>query len=243
MNPRVQIAAAATPGGAELTLYRHDRDFCITINGEQLMHSRQHESELELARLGCAHLRGPLSAGRQPPSVLIGGLGMGYTLRQALDLLPPAARVVVGELSPVIVEWNRRYLGGLNHHPLGDERVELAVGDVVERISRCRHGFDAILLDIDNGPDALSDPGNHRLYGPDGLLACRGALRDQGCLAVWSAGPSPRFERLLTDAGFQMRSFRVPAYRGSRARTRIVWVASRDRQRLPQGGRPRASRQ
>ena len=235
MNPRVLIAAAKTPSGGELALYRHGHDFSITTNGQELMHSRQHESELELARLGCAHLSGDPSGahpsgarltGRKAPRVLIGGRGMGFTLRQTLDLLCPRARVVVGELSPVIVHWNHHYLGGLNGHPLGDERVTLAVGDVVDLISRSRDRFDAILLDIDNGPDALSDPLNHRLYGPPGLQACRGALRERGRLAVWSAAASPKFERLLSDSGFNLRRFRVPAYRGSKSRSRVVWVAS-----------------
>jgi spermidine synthase len=237
MNPRVQIAAARTPGGGELVLYRHDRDFSITINGEELMHSRQHESELELARLGCAHL-----SGSKAPRILIGGLGMGFTLRQALDLLSPDARVVVGELSPLLVEWNRRYLGELNDHPLGDKRVDVVTGDVVELISQARDRFDAILIDIDNGPNALSDPGNHRLYGQAGLLACRGALRKQGSLAVWSAAASPKFEHLLQKCDFHVRRFMVRAYKGSKSRSRVVWVASQERQPLPQGGRLPASR-
>lgn len=237
MNPRVKIATAGTPGGGELVLYRHDRDFSITVNGEELMHSRQHESELALARLGCDHLIGDhliggYLAGSKAPRILIGGLGMGYTLRQALEVLPPEARVVVGELSPVIVEWNRSHLGGLNDHPLEDGRVELEIGDVVDLISRSRNRFDAILLDIDNGPDALSDPRNHRLYGQAGLLACGDALRRRGCLAVWSAAPSPRFERLLSESDFHLRRFMVPAYRGSKARSRVVWVASRDERSL-----------
>lgn len=243
MNPRVQIAAAKTPSGGELVLYRHDRDFSITTNGKELMNSRQHESELELARLGCAHLCGAHQAGSKAPRILIGGLGMGFTLRQTLDLLSPQARVVVGELSTAMVEWNRRYLGELNNHPLEDERVNLAVGDVVELISRSRDRFDAILLDIDNGPDALSDPRNHRLYGPSGLLACGEALRKQGRLAVWSAAASPKFERLLSESGFHLRRFRVPAYRGSKSRSRVIWVASQDRRHLPQGRRSPASRQ
>ena len=231
MNPRVQIAAAKTPSGGELALYRHGDDFSITINGQELMHSRQHESELELARLGCAHLSGAHPSGAHPtgskaPRILIGGLGMGFTLRQALDLLCPRARVVVAELSPVIVHWNHHYFGGLNNHPLGDERVTLAVGDVVDLISRSRDRFDAILLDIDNGPDALSAPLNHRLYGPAGLRACRGALRERGRLAVWSAAASPKFVRLVSDSGFNLRRFRVPAYRGRKSRSRVVWVAS-----------------
>ncbi|RLC31661.1 hypothetical protein DRH13_02750, partial [Candidatus Woesebacteria bacterium] len=109
MKPRVRIATALTPDGSEMVLYQHGRDFSIKINGHDLMHSRQHESELELARLGCAHL-----AGRKAPSILIGGLGMGYTLRQALDMLSPHAQVVVGELLGAVVEWNRKFLGELN---------------------------------------------------------------------------------------------------------------------------------
>ncbi|MEE8540341.1 MAG: hypothetical protein V3S66_01665, partial [Desulfobacterales bacterium] len=119
------------------------------------MHSRQHESELELARLGCAHL-----AGRKAPSILIGGLGMGYTLRQALDMLSPQAQVVVGELLGAVVEWNREFFGELNGQPLGDERVDLKTGDIVKLISRSKGRFDAILLDIDNGPSAMTDSSN-----------------------------------------------------------------------------------
>ena len=113
MKPRVRIATTRTPDGGEMVLYQHNRDFSIMINGQDLMHSRQHESELELARLGCAHL-----AGRKAPSILIGGLGMGYTLRQALDMLSPHAQVVVGELLGAVVEWNREFFGELNGRPL-----------------------------------------------------------------------------------------------------------------------------
>ena len=140
-----------------MVLYQHDRDFSILINGQDLMHSRQHESELELARLGCAHL-----VGHKAPSILIGGLGMGYTLRQALDMLSPQAHVVVGELLDAVVEWNREFLGELNGQPLGDERVDLKTGNIVAQISGSKRRFDAILLDIDNGPGALTDSGNRR---------------------------------------------------------------------------------
>ena len=182
MKPRERIATARTPDGGEMVLYQHGRDFSIMINDQDLMHSRQHESELELARLGCAHL-----TGRKAPSILIGGLGMGYTLRQALDMLGPRATVVVGELLNAVVEWNREFLGELNGKPLEDKRVEVITGDVVELISRSKSRFDAILLDIDNGPAGMTDSGNLRLYGREGIQACRHALRDQGCLAVWSA--------------------------------------------------------
>jgi spermidine synthase len=231
MKPRVKIAAARTPDGGEMVLYQHDSDFAIEINGQDLMHSRRHESELALARLGCAHLDG-----HQAPRILIGGLGMGYTLRQALDMLSPDAQVVVGELLGAVVEWNREFLGELNGRPLGDERVDLMTGDIVELISGSKSRFDAILLDIDNGPNAITDAGNRRLYGREGIGACRQALRDQGCLAVWSAEPSKKFEQLMMSCSFHVRRFRVPAYKGSKSQSHFVWVASEDKTVLPPGG-------
>jgi len=231
MKPRVKIATAQTPDGGEMMLYQHGRDFSITVNGQDLMHSRQHESELELARLGCAHL-----AGGKAPRILIGGLGMGYTLRQALDMLDPQAQVVVGELLGDVVEWNRAFFGDLNGQPLEDERVDLKTGDIFELISRSKSGFDAILLDVDNGPDAMTDSGNRRMYGREGIRACRRALREQGCLAVWSAEPSKKFEQLLMSCSFHVRRFRVSAYKGSKSQSRFVWVASEDKSILPPGG-------
>jgi len=231
MKPRIKIATARTPDGGEMVLYQHGRDFSIMINGQDLMHSRQHESELALARLGCAHL-----ADHKSPSILIGGLGMGYTLRQALDMLGPQARVVVGELLGAVVQWNREFLGKLNGQPLEDNRVDLKTGDIFELISVSRSKFDAILLDIDNGPEAMTDSGNRRLYSHKGILACRRALSQQGCLAVWSAEPSKKFEQLLMDCSFHVRRFRSSAYKGSKAQSRFVWVASEDRNIIPPGG-------
>jgi spermidine synthase len=214
-----------------MVLYQHDRDFLIEIDGEDLMLSRHHESELELARLGCAHL-----AARKAPRILIGGLGMGYTLRQALDMLSSHAEVVVGELLGAVVAWNREFLGELNGQPLKDKRVELRSGNIVDFISRSRSRFDAILLDIDNGPSAMTYSGNSRLYGYEGILSCRRALRKQGCLAVWSAGPCKEYEQLLIRCNFHVRRFRVPAYKGSKSLSRFVWVAADDRSILPPGG-------
>jgi spermidine synthase len=211
-----------------MLLYQHGRDFSIQVNGMDLMNSRQHESELGLARLGCAHL-----AGRKAPCILIGGLGMGYTLRQALDMLSPHAKVVVAELLGAVVEWNRQFLGKLNGQPLGDERVDLKTGDIVEMISRSRSRYDAILLDIDNGPSEMADSGNRRLYGRDGIIACRRALRDRGCLALWSAEPSKKFEQRLMSCRFHVRCVRVSAHRGSKSQSRFVWVASEDNGILP----------
>ncbi len=232
MKPRVRIATARTPDGGEMELYQHDRDFLIKINGQDLMNSRQHESELELARLGCAHL-----VGNKAPSVLIGGLGLGYTLRQVLDMLNSHAKVVVSELLSAVVEWNREFLGELNGQPLEDKRVDIKTGDVVSLISRSKSKFDAILLDVDNGPSAMTSLANSRLYSYEGIMACRYALREQGCLAVWSAEPSKKFERLLVGGcGFHVRRFRVPTYKGSKSQSHFVWIASKDKSILPPGG-------
>lgn len=230
MNPRKKIATARTPDGEEMALFQRGRDFMIEINGQDLMQSREHESERLLAQLGCAHL-----ADRKRPSVLIGGLGMGYTLRQALDVLSPEAHVVVGELLDSVIEWNQAYFGELCGQPLGDGRVELKAGDVVKLIAHSRERFDAILLDIDNGPDAMTASSNRHLYDSEGIRACGRALRTSGCLAVWSAESSKTFEQRLQRCGFHVRCFRVPAHKGGKSLSRFVWVASEDKKSLPIG--------
>jgi spermidine synthase len=231
MKPQIKLATTRTPDGGEMELYQHDRDFSIKINGLELMNSRQHESEQELARLGCAHL-----TSRAAPSVLIGGLGMGYTLRRALDLLPAEASVVVSELLPAVVEWNRQYLGQLNAQPLDDKRTTLITGDIFALLAQSSGRFDAILLDVDNGPSAMTDSGNQRLYGPAGIQACRRALRKQGCLAIWSTEPSKTFELLLMGCGFEVRRYRAKAYQASNATPLFIWVAAEDETILPPGG-------
>lgn len=237
MKPRVKLATAATPDGGEMELYQHDCDFSIMVNGEDLMHSRRHQSELELAQLGCGHLVGGTAA-----RVLIGGLGMGYTLRRTLDLVGPDGQVVVAELLPAVVDWNRQFLGELNDRPLEDERVVLKTGDIVEFLSSCQGEYDSILLDIDNGPEAMTYSGNHRLYGYEGILSCQCALRKHGCLAVWSAKPSKEFEQLLMSCGFYVSRYRVPAHKGKKPPSHFVWLASEDRSILPPGGgEPRGS--
>ena len=231
MKPTIKLATARTPDGGEMRLYQHDRDFLIEINGLELMTSRQHESEQELARLGCAHL-----SGRKAPCVLIGGLGMGYTLRQALDILGADASVVVSELLMDVVNWNREYLGGLNGQALDDKRAEIITGDIFQLLSQSTNRFDAILLDVDNGPNAMTDAGNQRLYSPAGIQACRRALRKQGCLAVWSTVPSKVFEQLLMSCGFQVRRYRLKTYPGSKSKQIFIWVAAENETILPPGG-------
>jgi len=231
MKPQIKIATTRTPDGGEMELYQHDRDFSIKINGLELMNSRQHESERELARLGCAHLND-----RAAPCVLVGGLGMGYTLRQALDMLAPDASVVVSELLPAVVDWNRQYLGGLNGQALDDKRTQLITGDIFALLTQSAGRFDAILLDVDNGPSAMTDAGNQRLYGPAGIQACHRALRKKGCLAIWSTEPSKTFELLLMGCGLQVRRYRGKAYPGGHTTPLFLWVAAEDESILPPGG-------
>ena len=236
MKPQIKLATTQTPDGGKMELYQHDTDFLIKINGQELMNSRHHESEQELARLGCANL-----ASRKASRVLIGGLGMGYTLRQTLDMLGPSAHVVVSELLTAVVDWNRAYLKDLNGGALDDKRSELITGDIFQLLSRSTHKFDAILLDVDNGPSAITDSGNDRLYGPAGILACRRALRKQGNLAIWSAEPSKDFEQLLISCGFKVRRYRAKAYQGGNAKPFFIWVAAEDKTILPEGGgKPRS---
>ncbi len=231
MKPIVRLGVGETPDGKELALYRHDHDFIIRVDGQDLMQSRQHESELALARLGCAHL-----AGHMNTRILIGGLGMGYTLRATLDMVGSSAEVVVAETSRAVVKWNREFFGGMNGNVLGDGRVELVQGDVVPLIAAADSAFDAILLDVDNGPQAMTDAGNSRLYDYQGVRACSRALRKKGCLAVWSAAASKPFEWRLMGCRFHVRRYTVPAYKGSKSQVRFVWVASQNRANLPPGG-------
>ena len=140
MKPQIKLATALTPDGGKMELYQHDRDFLIKVNGQGLMNSRRHESEKELARLGCAHL-----STHESPQVLIGGLGMGYTLRQTLDMLGPGATVVVSELLSAVADWNREYLKELNSQPLDDKRTQLIIGDIFPLISKSSRRFDAMV--------------------------------------------------------------------------------------------------
>ena len=231
MKPQIVLATTETPDGGSMGLYQHDEGFAIKINGLPLMSSRQHESELALARLGCAHL-----VKQDAPHVLIGGLGMGYTLRQTLDMLGAGAKVTVSELLPDVVDWNREYFKELNGQPLEDKRTELIVGDIFPLLSSAEDRFDALLLDIDNGPSATTDTSNSQLYTREGIEMCKRALRKDGSLAVWSAEPSKAFEELLVSCNLQVRRYKVPAYAGTTKNSRFVWVAAASEKLLPPGG-------
>ena len=198
------LGQTGAPDGADLTLTRRGGEYVIFANGKSLMSSRMHGSEEALATLGCRRART-----LEQPTVLVGGLGMGFTLRAALDLLPPDAILVVAEIVPAIVDWNRGVLGALADHPLKDRRVRVEVEDVGAVIRSSAGRFDAVLLDVDNGPAAFTTAGNAGLYDDSGLAAARAALRLGGALAVWSAWDNRRFEQRLRHGGFTVEVERV----------------------------------
>jgi spermidine synthase len=212
------IESARIEGGSEFVLARHDQEWIVRVDGRVLMSSRMHDSEEALAEHA-------LERCDDARSVLVGGLGLGFTLRAVLDRVEPGTRVVVAELVPELVSWNRTHLAELNDHALDDERCEVVVGDVYDAIKRSPRSFDVILLDVDNGPIALSSAKNQRLYSEYGVRACYQALRPGGVLAVWSSGPNARFERRLSAAGFGVVDvLRVAARKGSRAR-HVIFMA------------------
>jgi len=208
VKPWELLGQTRAPDGAELALTLRSGEYVILANGKSLMSSRMHGSEEALATLAWARIRG---RGRDEPRVLIGGLGMGFTLRATLDLLPPDATVLVAELLPAIVEWNRGPLGPLAGHPLKDRRVRVDARDVAIVLRSSVNAFDAILLDVDNGPAAFATSGNAGLYDDAGLAAARAALRDGGVLAVWSAREDRKFLQRLRYAGFRVEVERVRA--------------------------------
>lgn len=219
MKPIELLDTARTPDGTEMRLCRRDGVYAILCDGIELMASAAHGSEEALARLGCAAL-----SGVPAPRILVGGLGMGYTLRAALDLLPRGARVEVAELVPEVVRWNRGPLGPLAGKPLDDRRVRVLESDVARVIAAPGPPWDAILLDIDNGPEALSLRRNDQLYGDRGLARMHARLVPGGTLAVWSAGPDQRFQRLLRAAGFDASSTTVASREGGKGPRRTIFV-------------------
>lgn len=209
--------------GTTLTLMRRDTEHVIFAGGKSLMSSRMHGSEEALAAFACARLRDA-----EAPTVLVGGLGMGFTLRAALDLLPDSATVVVAELLAGVVDWNRGPLGPLAGHPLRDRRTEVDVRDVLVTMRAHPGRFDAILLDVDNGPDAFTTSTNGALYGDTGLLAARKALKPGGILAVWSAWEDRKFQQRLRYAGFAVRVERVRARLKKGGPRHVIFLAEQE---------------
>jgi len=223
MNPWILLDRVTIVGErSELLLYRRENEFSIRIarRGE-LMNSRDHASEDALAELACRRL-----VGRDRPRLLIGGLGMGFTLAAALRALGEGAEVLVAELVPAVVAWNRGPLGEQAGFPLADSRVAVREIDVACILQSQQGAFDAILLDVDNGPEGLTSEANDWLYGADGLSAAYSALSPGGVLAVWSAGPDQSFNARLRKIGFDVEEVVVRS-RGSKGRRYVIWLAER----------------
>jgi spermidine synthase len=220
MLPWQVIEQAAAPDGTILELRVRGKEYLIRADGRDLMSRADEVSSRALAELGCAHIdRGTFAR------VLVGGLGMGYTLRAALDQLGEHAIVEVAELVPAVARWNQAVLGALADHPLQDPRTKLHLGDVRARIRAARAGYHAILLDVDNGPDALAHSSNDALYGARGISEAWTALRPGGVFAIWSFSDDPNFTRRLERRGFTVRLQRVSASRKGRGRYHFVWLA------------------
>jgi spermidine synthase len=221
MIPRLLIDTAEIPGGGELRLFRRGDEYSIMLGNNELMNSRLSGSEEALAALAAERL-----GGRPRPRMLIGGLGMGFTLRAALAELDGDAEVTVAELVPAVVAWARGPMAHIFDGSLDDPRVTLLEADVAAPIAVARSAWDAILLDVDNGPDGLTSQANDRLYSAAGLAAARAALRPGGVLAIWSSAPDPKFTQRLRKAGFEADEVPVRA-RGTKGARHVIWIASR----------------
>lgn len=220
MIPRELLGTAAVPGGEDLRLLRRGGDFMIVLDRNELMSSRMSGSEEALATMTCRRL-----AGRKAPSLLIGGYGMGFTLRAALADLAADAHVTVAELVPEILVWARGPMAAMTAGCLDDPRVSVVERDVADVIAEAPGGYDAILLDVDNGPDGLVRAANNRLYSARGLAVARAALRPGGVLAIWSAAPDAAFTRRLQAAGFAVDEVGVRARSNGKGPAHVIWFA------------------
>jgi spermidine synthase len=225
MLPREPIATARIPGGETLTLVRHGTDHIVMLGRDELMGTRMRFSEEQLAELTLDRLNNPA------PNVLIGGYGMGFTLRAALARIGPKGHITVAEIVPQILDWARGPLAALTEDTLEDPRVTIELCDVAALIDDAGDGtslpFDAIMLDGDNGPDGIVRTGNERLYTRTGLARARDALVRGGLLAVWSAGPDPKFVKRLDDAGFTVEERFVRARPNNKGPRHTIWFARR----------------
>ena len=228
MLPFVQIDSARVPGAdVELRLMQRGAEFSMMLGANELMNSRLSGSEEALATLACRRIEAI-----KAPHLLIGGLGMGFTLRAALAVLGPEARITVAELVPAVIAWARGPLAGIFGDSLDDPRANILSADVVEVIQSSPAAFDAILLDVDNGPEGLIRKANDALYSLKGLKAIRAALRPGGVLAVWSSGPNSAFTRRLRDAGFDANEVGVRATTKRSGAHHVIWFATK-----PEGAR------
>ncbi len=221
MKATTTLASCAAPDGTRLVLQEHDGEYFLKVDGVQLMSTTASLSEQVMAELACERLPAK-------PQVLIGGLGFGFTLRRVLELCPPDATVVMAELLPDIVDWNRQYLSSIHGPQLDDPRVKLRLGDVHEVLERVgERRFDAILLDVDNSPDALVQHGNARLYQRQGLQRARAALNPGGRVVYWSAHEDRRFAKLLETVFARVACVPCKAYPKAKRFSHTLFVADR----------------
>lgn len=226
MKPYVQLAEARLPDGTVFTLHKHDGKFYLKNDGHDLMSTALTFSEQLLADEGCAGLIEGKRSRPPHPRILIGGLGMGFTLKRTLELVGRPATVEVAELVPEVVEWNRTFLVECNGPLLEDERTKIFHGDLFDCLGAGRPGtYDAILIDIDDGPDSLITKGNNRLYTPGFLERTRAALRPGGCAAYWLAVPMPSFAKSLRKAGFQVEELLAKPHEKSKRARHAIYVA------------------
>lgn len=225
MIARELLDTAPIPGGDELRLFRRELkgadEYSIMLGRIELMNSRLSGSEQALATLTCERLA------VKNPRILIGGYGMGFTLRAALSVLPPQAHVEVAELIPAIVKWARGPMADLSQNCLDDSRVTITIGDVCDVIGKADRDYDAILLDVDNGPDGLTHEANDRLYSMAGLAAAKKALRSNGILAVWSSEGDNKFTSRLHKSGFAVDVKTVPARSNGKGAKHTIWLATK----------------
>ncbi|AZQ67443.1 spermidine synthase [Silicimonas algicola] len=223
MVPWIHLATATAPDGGTLRLLRRGDEFSIRLaDGNELMNSRLGGSEEALGTLALDRL-----AGRSAPCVLIGGLGMGFTLRAVQSTAPPNARLIVSEIVPDLIAWAEEHMAEVFGAALSDPRLEVRTGDVLGQIRGATGAFDAILLDVDNGPDGLVRADNATIYGTEGLQSARRALTPGGVLAVWSAAPDSAFSRRLSRCGFDVSEHTVRAGRTKRGARHTIWIAVR----------------
>lgn len=221
MKPWETLDTATAPDGEPLDLRRRGHEFLIRAGGYDLMSSEDDGSSKALSLLGIGAL------GRPANRVLVGGLGMGFTLREALDRVGPESTVEVAELVEAVVRWNEGPLADVAGRPLDDPRARVFQGDVGARIRNPPQPFDAILLDVDNGPDALAHEGNGAIYSSKGLAAAHDALSPGGVLGVWSFSDDRKFTSRCNSAGFSTRTEKVQASRKGRGRFHYIWIAKR----------------
>lgn len=221
MNKWELIETALVPGSeTQMSLFHCGNDYSICVNGKELMNTRLHGSEESLAELGCANM-----IGRDDGCVLVGGLGMGFTTAATLRHVGKKAKIVIAELVPAVEEWNRDYLGHYAGFPLKDSRCTLQIADVADVLRKQHSTYDSILLDVDNGPNGMTQEANNWLYWNEGLQVIRKALKPKGILAIWSAHQDRGILKRLAQVGYEVSEHRVPARSSGGGGRHIIWVA------------------